>query len=211
MWEASGFRIWGTADRDEMEKRVMDALRATFKPEFLNRIDEIVIFNSLGPEEIKKIVGIQMKLLSKRLEASKITLELTDNAEEFLANTGFDPVYGARPSEEDHPAPDTGPFGSENPGGFCQGGGSCRGGRTGWRGGVSINLTSGWASRPPHPAKKSCINLDSSKHPLSEPGAMGISFRTIVSSFVLIQFDSTHHRSYGLKIIQLKKTVPSIS
>jgi ATP-dependent Clp protease ATP-binding subunit ClpB len=81
----------------EVKKRVMDALRATFKPEFLNRIDEIVIFNSLGPGEIKKIVEIQMGLMAKRLEASKITLTLTDKAKEFLANAGFDPVYGARP------------------------------------------------------------------------------------------------------------------
>ncbi|UCF83541.1 MAG: ATP-dependent chaperone ClpB [Desulfobacteraceae bacterium] len=81
----------------EVKQRVMDALRATFKPEFLNRIDEIVIFNSLGPGEIKKIVEIQMGLMAKRLEASKITLTLTDKAKEFLANAGFDPVYGARP------------------------------------------------------------------------------------------------------------------
>ena len=87
----------GDTNSPEMEKRVMDALRATFKPEFLNRIDEIVIFNSLGPEEIKKIVEIQMGILAKRLEASKITLELTDKAKEFIANSGFDPVYGARP------------------------------------------------------------------------------------------------------------------
>ncbi len=87
----------GDTNSPEMEKRVMDALRSTFKPEFLNRIDEIVIFNSLGLEEIKKIVEIQMGLLAKRLEASKITLELTDKAKEFLANSGFDPVYGARP------------------------------------------------------------------------------------------------------------------
>ena len=87
----------GDKSSPEMEKRVMDALRSTFKPEFLNRIDEIVIFNSLGLEEIKKIVEIQMGLLAKRLEASKITLELTDKAKEFLANSGFDPVYGARP------------------------------------------------------------------------------------------------------------------
>lgn len=87
----------GDTNSPEMEKRVMDALRSTFKPEFLNRIDEIVIFNSLGPEEIKKIVEIQMGLLAKRLEASKITLELTDKAKEFIANSGFDPVYGARP------------------------------------------------------------------------------------------------------------------
>ena len=87
----------GDTNSPEMEKRVMDALRSTFKPEFLNRIDEIVIFNSLGAEEIKKIVEIQMGLLAKRLEASKITLELTDKAKEFIANSGFDPVYGARP------------------------------------------------------------------------------------------------------------------
>jgi ATP-dependent Clp protease ATP-binding subunit ClpB len=84
-------------DDAEMEKRVMDALRGTFRPEFLNRVDEIIIFNSLGLEEIKKIVGIQMNYLSKRLENNKITIELTDRAKEFLANTGFDPVYGARP------------------------------------------------------------------------------------------------------------------
>jgi ATP-dependent Clp protease ATP-binding subunit ClpB len=87
----------GDKTSPEMEKRVMDALRATFKPEFLNRIDEIVIFNSLGPEEIKKIVEIQIGLLAKRLKASKITLKLTDEAKAFLASSGFDPMYGARP------------------------------------------------------------------------------------------------------------------
>ncbi|MFO7602020.1 MAG: AAA family ATPase, partial [Candidatus Desulfacyla sp.] len=84
-------------DTHEMDGAVMEALRATFKPEFLNRIDEIVIFNALGPDEIRKIVGIQIGLLSRRLEANKITVTLTDRAEAFLANTGFDPVYGARP------------------------------------------------------------------------------------------------------------------
>ncbi|RLC30621.1 MAG: type VI secretion system ATPase TssH, partial [Deltaproteobacteria bacterium] len=84
-------------DRTEMEKRVMEALREAFKPEFLNRIDEIVIFNSLGAEQIKKIVEIQIGILSRRLEAKKITLELTDDAKAFLANAGFDPAYGARP------------------------------------------------------------------------------------------------------------------
>jgi ATP-dependent Clp protease ATP-binding subunit ClpB len=84
-------------NRKELEKRVMDGLRATFKPEFLNRIDEIVIFNSLGEEEIKKIVEIQVSILAKRLAGSKVTLELTDTAKEFLAKQGFDPVYGARP------------------------------------------------------------------------------------------------------------------
>ncbi len=81
----------------DMEKRVMDALRATFRPEFLNRIDETVIFNSLGPKEIQRIVGIQVHILASRLEANKIGLELTDKAKAFLATAGFDPVYGARP------------------------------------------------------------------------------------------------------------------
>ncbi|MFH1479915.1 MAG: ATP-dependent chaperone ClpB [Pseudomonadota bacterium] len=84
-------------DEEEMKKRVMEALRNTFRPEFLNRIDEIVIFNSLGIEEIKKIVDIQIGYLCDRLKNSKMALELTDKAKDFLANTGFDPVYGARP------------------------------------------------------------------------------------------------------------------
>jgi ATP-dependent Clp protease ATP-binding subunit ClpB len=84
-------------DSAEMDKKVMETLRSTFRPEFLNRIDETIIFNSLGPEEIKKIVGIQADLIGKRLEERKIILELTDDAKELLAQTGFDPVYGARP------------------------------------------------------------------------------------------------------------------
>ncbi|MEJ2725566.1 MAG: ATP-dependent chaperone ClpB [Deltaproteobacteria bacterium] len=84
-------------DNKEMETRVMDALRATFRPEFLNRIDEIIIFNSLGLEEIKKIVEIQMGYLRSRLESAKIKLDLTEAAKKFLADSGFDPVYGARP------------------------------------------------------------------------------------------------------------------
>jgi ATP-dependent Clp protease ATP-binding subunit ClpB len=84
-------------DAAEIEAQVMERLRATFKPEFLNRIDEIIIFNSLGQEEIKKIVEIQIDLLSKRLANNKIALKLTEQAKDFLARTGFDPVYGARP------------------------------------------------------------------------------------------------------------------
>jgi len=84
-------------DKEEMERRVMDSLRSTFRPEFLNRIDEIIIFNSLGTKEIRKIVEIQIGLLNRRLQANKIKIELTDQAMDFLAQSGFDPVYGARP------------------------------------------------------------------------------------------------------------------
>jgi ATP-dependent Clp protease ATP-binding subunit ClpB len=84
-------------EKEKMVSGVMEMLRNTFRPEFLNRIDETIIFNSLGEEEIKKIVDIQIALLSKRLQDRKITLHLTDGVKEFLAEAGFDPVYGARP------------------------------------------------------------------------------------------------------------------
>ncbi len=84
-------------DKGEMVSSVMEILRSTFKPEFLNRIDETIIFNSLGVEEIKKIIDIQMGYLKKRLQEKKINIQLTEKAREFLAETGFDPVYGARP------------------------------------------------------------------------------------------------------------------
>jgi ATP-dependent Clp protease ATP-binding subunit ClpB len=76
---------------------VMDALRQHFRPEFLNRIDEIIIFDRLNEEELKRIVEIQLKRLVKRLENQKITLELSDAAKALIASHGYDPVYGARP------------------------------------------------------------------------------------------------------------------
>ena len=76
---------------------VMDALRQHFRPEFLNRVDEIIIFDRLNEEELKKIVEIQLHRLTKRLEQQKITLELTDAAKALIAREGYDPVYGARP------------------------------------------------------------------------------------------------------------------
>jgi ATP-dependent Clp protease ATP-binding subunit ClpB len=75
----------------------MDALRAHFRPEFLNRVDEIIIFDRLSEEELKRIVDIQVDRLSKRLEQQKITLKLSDSAKALLAREGYDPVYGARP------------------------------------------------------------------------------------------------------------------
>ncbi|MEY2512522.1 MAG: ATP-dependent Clp protease ATP-binding subunit ClpB [Verrucomicrobiota bacterium] len=79
------------------ERLVMDALRQHFRPEFLNRIDDIIIFDRLTEEELKKIVEIQLKRLVRRLESQKITLELSDAAKAFVASQGYDPVYGARP------------------------------------------------------------------------------------------------------------------
>ena len=84
-------------DREKMATGITEMLQATFKPEFLNRIDETIIFNSLGKEEIKQIVDIQIGHLLKRLQERKISLNLTDGTREFLADVGFDPVYGARP------------------------------------------------------------------------------------------------------------------
>jgi ATP-dependent Clp protease ATP-binding subunit ClpB len=87
----------GEKDYEEMRRRVMDAVRAHFKPEFLNRIDELVIFHSLGLEQIKAIVEIQVRKLEKRLLERRIQLKMTDKAKEWLAKEGFDPAYGARP------------------------------------------------------------------------------------------------------------------
>ena len=83
----------GDAGRD----RIMDALRSTFRPEFLNRIDEIIIFRALDPGDIARIVDIQMRDVQKRLAERKITVALTPEARKVLAERGYDPVFGARP------------------------------------------------------------------------------------------------------------------
>ncbi len=80
-----------------MEEKITESLRAHFKPEFLNRIDETIIFQNLTPEQISKIVDIQMKMLSKRLSDQHIELDLSDRAILLLAKLGYDPIYGARP------------------------------------------------------------------------------------------------------------------
>jgi ATPases with chaperone activity, ATP-binding subunit len=84
-------------DYETMEKEVRKILEAHFKPEFLNRIDEIIIFKPLTKEVIFKIVDLQIDLLRQRLQDKKINLILKDKAKEVLAERGFDPVYGARP------------------------------------------------------------------------------------------------------------------
>jgi ATP-dependent Clp protease ATP-binding subunit ClpB len=89
--------LQGAIKEEVLRQRVMDTLREHFRPEFLNRIDEIIIFRSLTMENLKKIVDIQIEYLKKRLAERKIEVELSDGAKGALAETGYDPVYGARP------------------------------------------------------------------------------------------------------------------
>tara|TARA_Y100001978_G_scaffold58066_1_gene52232 strand:- start:3298 stop:5913 length:2616 start_codon:yes stop_codon:yes gene_type:complete len=82
---------------DEMERRVNEALRGHFRPEFLNRLDDQIIFHSLRKDELRRIVSLQVERLRKRLTERKLSLSVSDNATDWLADAGYDPVYGARP------------------------------------------------------------------------------------------------------------------
>ncbi|MBA2750346.1 MAG: ATP-dependent chaperone ClpB [Tatlockia sp.] len=82
---------------DEMYRRVMEAMRGSFRPEFLNRIDETIIFHALQKQELRQIVQLQVVRLAERLSDRKISLKLSDSALDFLAEVGYDPVFGARP------------------------------------------------------------------------------------------------------------------
>jgi ATP-dependent Clp protease ATP-binding subunit ClpB len=83
---------------DELKRdSVMGVVREHFKPEFLNRLDDIVVFESLTTEDLTRIVDIQLAALATRLAARRLTLDVTDAAREWLALNGFDPLYGARP------------------------------------------------------------------------------------------------------------------
>jgi ATP-dependent Clp protease ATP-binding subunit ClpB len=82
---------------EEMRSRVMDAMRNNFRPEFLNRVDEIIIFHSLKKSQLREIVKLQVQRLAKRLDDRKMALRLSEAAIDFLAEIGYDPVYGARP------------------------------------------------------------------------------------------------------------------
>ena len=82
---------------DELREKVMEVLKTQFRPEFLNRIDEIIIFNQLGMDEIKKIVEIQLRYLHDRLAERRITISVSESVKELIASKGFDPVFGARP------------------------------------------------------------------------------------------------------------------
>jgi ATP-dependent Clp protease ATP-binding subunit ClpB len=86
-----------TIDDQVKRDQVMTIVRQSFKPEFLNRLDEIVLFDALGSEELTQIVALQIHALQKRLTDRRITLDVGEDALEWLAMTGYDPVYGARP------------------------------------------------------------------------------------------------------------------
>jgi ATP-dependent Clp protease ATP-binding subunit ClpB len=85
------------SDYEKMHKRVTEALRKQFRPEFLNRIDDLIIFHSLKREELRQIVDLQIQRIDKLLSEQKICLKLTESAKDYLVNVGYDPVYGARP------------------------------------------------------------------------------------------------------------------
>jgi ATP-dependent Clp protease ATP-binding subunit ClpB len=84
-------------DEAEIREKVKELLKMAFRPEFLNRVDETVIFHRLGPTQLRQIVAIQLGHLQRRLAARKLELSVTDRLREHLAREGFDPVYGARP------------------------------------------------------------------------------------------------------------------
>jgi len=81
----------------EIEAHVKDALKQVFKPEFLNRVDEIIVFHMLTKDDLTKIVNIQLSYLAERLNGQKIKLQFTDNVRKQIMDEGYDPVYGARP------------------------------------------------------------------------------------------------------------------
>jgi ATP-dependent Clp protease ATP-binding subunit ClpB len=92
-----GSQFMQESDESRKKELIMDVVRHTFKPEFLNRVDEIVLFNNLGLDQIKVIVDIQLALLERRLADRKLSIAITDAAREFIVKHGYDPVYGARP------------------------------------------------------------------------------------------------------------------
>ncbi|MDE3166103.1 MAG: AAA family ATPase, partial [Acidobacteriota bacterium] len=95
---AIGFSVHGKDSRnDGTRQRLLEALRAQFRPEFLNRIDDIIVFNSLSREHLGQIVDIQIANVAKRLKERKVNLEVTAAAKDAIINEGYDPQYGARP------------------------------------------------------------------------------------------------------------------
>ncbi|WP_028636667.1 ATP-dependent chaperone ClpB [Nocardioides sp. URHA0032] len=93
----SAYLVDPTLDPEKKRESVMATVRAAFKPEFLNRLDEVVLFDALTQDELTHIVDLQLGLLEKRLAVRRITISVTDDARRWLADTGYDPAYGARP------------------------------------------------------------------------------------------------------------------
>ncbi|QZY28889.1 ATP-dependent chaperone ClpB [Nocardioides coralli] len=93
----SNFLVDPTLDPEKRRESVMSVVRASFKPEFLNRLDEVVVFDALSKEDLAHIVDLQLALLEKRLAVRRIAIAVTDAAKQWLADTGYDPAYGARP------------------------------------------------------------------------------------------------------------------
>ncbi|MCS7017134.1 MAG: AAA family ATPase, partial [Gemmatales bacterium] len=87
----------GGSEYERMKQAVLEELRLHFRPEFLNRVDEIVVFHALSEAHLQKIVDIQLARLQKRLQERRITLQVTNAAKAYLAKQGYDPHYGARP------------------------------------------------------------------------------------------------------------------
>ena len=95
--QAIGFSRQTKSEQERQKNAIETALKQTFRPEFLNRLDEVVIFHALTEEQIKQIVDLLMKDVQKRLAERNITFELSEEAKDQLAKEGFDPVFGARP------------------------------------------------------------------------------------------------------------------
>ncbi|HJE59716.1 MAG TPA: AAA family ATPase, partial [Nocardiopsis listeri] len=93
----SQFLVDQSLEEATRRERVMDVVRATFKPEFLNRLDDVIMFDALSTEELTRIVDLQVDKLARRLAERRFTLDVSQGAREWLALTGFDPNYGARP------------------------------------------------------------------------------------------------------------------
>ena len=94
---SSMIREYASSDDEKLKELLSQELRRYFRPEFLNRIDETLIFHPLGREDIRKIVILQLKRLSERLASQNIILDVDISAEDFIADAGYDPEFGARP------------------------------------------------------------------------------------------------------------------
>jgi ATP-dependent Clp protease ATP-binding subunit ClpC len=94
-----GFAMSGdeSVTHDKMKEKVMEELKRSFRPEFLNRIDEVIVFHSLSREDVKSIVDLLIKRVREQLKAKDVEIELSDRAKELLAEKGYDPALGARP------------------------------------------------------------------------------------------------------------------